>query len=83
MVSPYLFWTTFGWARSPPSAPSCGLRAGGGALVPRPPHELRALVAATPGAMLREGYLSDETFDVWLVAADLVVLPYRHIWSSG
>ncbi|MBW3573309.1 MAG: glycosyltransferase family 4 protein [Actinobacteria bacterium] len=45
--------------------------------------ELRALVAATPGVELREGYLSDEAFDVWLVAADVVVLPYRHIWSSG
>ncbi|MBW3642750.1 MAG: glycosyltransferase family 4 protein [Actinobacteria bacterium] len=45
--------------------------------------ELRALVGATPGAALREGYLSDEAFDVWLVAADVVVLPYRHIWSSG
>jgi hypothetical protein len=29
------------------------------------------------------GYVSDEQFDVWLVAADLVVLPYRRIWSSG
>ncbi len=45
--------------------------------------ELRALAAATPGVTLREGYVSDELFDVWLVAADVVVLPYRHIWSSG
>jgi glycosyltransferase involved in cell wall biosynthesis len=44
---------------------------------------LRRLVAVTPGANLREGFVSDELFDVWLVAADVVVLPYRHIWSSG
>ncbi len=46
-------------------------------------EELRALVAATPGAHLHAGYLSDEAFDLWLVAADTVVLPYRFIWSSG
>lgn len=45
--------------------------------------ELRALVAATPGAVLHEDYVSDEVFDRWLVAADTVVLPYRSIWSSG
>lgn len=45
--------------------------------------ELRALVASTPGAHLHESYVSDEAFDVWLVAADTVVLPYRHIWSSS
>ena len=27
--------------------------------------------------------MSDERFDDWLVAADVLVLPYRHIWSSG
>lgn len=45
--------------------------------------ELRALASATPGVELREGFVSDELFDVWLVASDVVVLPYRHIWSSG
>jgi glycosyltransferase involved in cell wall biosynthesis len=45
--------------------------------------ELRRLVAATPGAFLHDGYLSDEAFDIWLVAADTIVLPYRFIWSSG
>jgi glycosyltransferase involved in cell wall biosynthesis len=45
--------------------------------------ELRALVAATPGAHLHEGYVGDERFDEWIVACDFVVLPYRYIWSSG
>ncbi len=45
--------------------------------------ELRELVATTPGAHLHDRYVSDELFDRWLVASDVVVLPYRHIWSSG
>lgn len=45
--------------------------------------ELAATIEATPGAHLHEGYLSDEAFDLWLVAADTIVLPYRQIWSSG
>ncbi len=44
---------------------------------------LRSLAAQTPGAELRPGYLTDELFDRWIVAADTVVLPYRMIWSSG
>lgn len=45
--------------------------------------ELRGLAAATPGADLREGYVDDETFDRWIVASDLLVLPYRAGWSSN
>ena len=45
--------------------------------------DLRALVAATPGARLREQYVSDAEFDIWIVAADALVLPYRLIWSSS
>jgi glycosyltransferase involved in cell wall biosynthesis len=45
--------------------------------------ELRALVDATPGASLHDEYVSDAEFDVWIVAADALVLPYRLIWSSG
>jgi glycosyltransferase involved in cell wall biosynthesis len=44
---------------------------------------LEAMASATPGVTIHPGYVSDELFDVWLVAADLVVLPYRRIWSSG
>lgn len=46
-------------------------------------RELIAVVAAVPRAHLHEGFLSDERFDTWLVASDVVVLPYRDIWSSG
>ena len=46
-------------------------------------NELDRLCAATPGATLHEGYVSDELFDRWIIASDVVVLPYRHIWSSG
>lgn len=46
-------------------------------------HLLAAEVAGTPGAHLHVGYLSDEAFDRWIVAADVIVLPYRHIWSSS
>jgi glycosyltransferase involved in cell wall biosynthesis len=46
-------------------------------------NELRELAADTPGVDLAVGYVSDELFDRWIVAADYVVLPYRHIWSSG
>jgi glycosyltransferase involved in cell wall biosynthesis len=45
--------------------------------------DLRALAAATPGVTLREQYVSDAEFDIWIVAADALVLPYRLIWSSG
>jgi len=45
--------------------------------------ELEALVERTPGAEMRRGYVSDEAFDLWITAADRVVLPYRHIWSSS
>jgi len=45
--------------------------------------ELERLVETTRGAHLRTGFVSDEAFDRWIVAADVIVLPYRHIWSSG
>ena len=45
--------------------------------------ELRRLAAESPGVEVVPGYVSDELFDRWIVASDVVVLPYRHIWSSG
>ena len=45
--------------------------------------ELAEEISLTPGVELRQGYVSDELFDRWIVAADCVVLPYRAIWSSG
>ena len=45
--------------------------------------DLRVLAGSTPGVTLREQYVSDAEFDIWIVAADALVLPYRLIWSSG
>jgi len=46
-------------------------------------HRLRTLCATIPGAFLHDRYVSDAEFDMWIRAADMVVLPYREIWSSG
>jgi glycosyltransferase involved in cell wall biosynthesis len=69
-------------------AHGCSLHVVGSVRVDEPEYlvylaELRGLVEATPGAHLHDQYVSDELFDRWLVAADVVVLPYRNIWSSG
>lgn len=45
--------------------------------------ELLGIIGGTPNAEARLGFVSDEEFDRWLVAADCIVLPYREIWSSG
>jgi len=45
--------------------------------------ELADLCDAVEGATLHSGFVSDELFDRWIVASDVVVLPYRNIWSSG
>jgi glycosyltransferase involved in cell wall biosynthesis len=45
--------------------------------------ELSTLCNRVEGAEFRPGYVSDEEFDRWLVAADCLVLPYREIWSSS
>lgn len=45
--------------------------------------ELRRLAEDTPRVELREGYIGDENFDRWIVAADALVLPYRRGWSSN
>jgi glycosyltransferase involved in cell wall biosynthesis len=46
-------------------------------------RDLASLCASVDGATLHSGYVSDELFDRWIVASDVVVLPYRNIWSSG
>ena len=45
--------------------------------------ELRRLAETTPDTELRQGYLDDAEFDRWIVAADVLVLPYRHGFSSN
>jgi len=46
-------------------------------------RDLAARCRAVAGAELVEGFTSDAEFDLWLAAADWVVLPYRRAWSSG
>ncbi len=45
--------------------------------------ELERICRHSPGVELHNRYVSDDQFDLWLAAADAVVLPYREIWSSG
>lgn len=45
--------------------------------------KLHELADADPRCEVIETYLSDELFDMWILAADYVVIPYREIWSSG
>lgn len=45
--------------------------------------ELEAQAEQLPGVRVHRGYVSDELFDRWIVASDVVVLPYRSVWSSG
>ncbi|MCZ2816403.1 glycosyltransferase family 4 protein [Modestobacter sp. VKM Ac-2984] len=46
-------------------------------------NELEWLTDSDPRTTLHAGYVSDELFDRWILASDVVVLPYREIWSSG
>jgi glycosyltransferase involved in cell wall biosynthesis len=46
-------------------------------------NELEWLTGSDPRTTLHAGYVSDELFDRWILASDVVVLPYREIWSSG
>jgi glycosyltransferase involved in cell wall biosynthesis len=46
-------------------------------------EELRRLAEQSARVELRVGFLSDEAFDRWIIAADALVLPYRHGWSSN
>ncbi|MEA2683070.1 MAG: D-inositol-3-phosphate glycosyltransferase [Chloroflexota bacterium] len=45
--------------------------------------ELQELAGTVAGVEVRAGYIDDETFDLWVRAADAVVLPYRSIASSS
>jgi glycosyltransferase involved in cell wall biosynthesis len=44
---------------------------------------LRARSQEVAGAHLVERFLPEEEFDLWVVAGDRLVLPYRTSWSSG
>ncbi|MGH9198299.1 MAG: hypothetical protein ACRD1T_21520 [Acidimicrobiia bacterium] len=41
------------------------------------------MAASDPRIRISEVALSDEEFDRWIIASDVVVLPYRASWSSG
>ncbi len=46
-------------------------------------EKLKNTAAENPQTHVIERYLSDEDFDTWIIACDVMVIPYREIWSSG
>lgn len=46
-------------------------------------NHVNVMAAGTDGVYRHRGFVSDELFDRWVVAADMLVLPYRSVWSSG
>lgn len=45
--------------------------------------QLHEMCTADARCRVIEGFLSDELFDLWLTAADYVVVPYVQIWTSA
>jgi glycosyltransferase involved in cell wall biosynthesis len=45
--------------------------------------ELKELAAGRSQIHLIESFVSNEDFDTWISASDIVVLPYSEIWSSA
>lgn len=45
--------------------------------------ELKDLAAGDHRVEIREAVVSDEEFDRWIIASDVVLLPYRQIWTSA
>ena len=41
------------------------------------------MAAKNPQIHIEEKFLSDEDFDTWITASDVILIPYREIWSSG
>ena len=46
-------------------------------------ESLKELIKSTKRVEWRAQYLDNREFDIWLCACDILVLPYRQIWSSG
>lgn len=46
-------------------------------------QELKRMAANNPQIHIEEKFLSDEDFDTWITASDVILIPYREIWSSG
>lgn len=60
----------------------------GSVRVETPEHDdylrlLKRLAMETDRVTVHEGYVDSATFDSWIVASDVILLPYRDIWSSG
>ncbi len=46
-------------------------------------QDLKTLAEENNNVHVIEKYLSDEEFDTWISACDVLIIPYREIWSSG
>lgn len=46
-------------------------------------RELHAACARDPRCKFVETFVDNESFDLWIAAADCVVIPYHYIWSSS
>jgi glycosyltransferase involved in cell wall biosynthesis len=46
-------------------------------------QELVQMAGRTDNVQVVERYLPDEEFDTWISASNVVVIPYREIWSSA
>lgn len=46
-------------------------------------HGLKNMAEKASNIHVIEKYLSDEAFDTWISSSDVIVTPYREIWSSG
>ena len=46
-------------------------------------QDLRNMAGEASNIQIIEKYLSDEEFDTWISSSDVIITPYREIWSSG
>jgi beta-1,4-mannosyltransferase len=66
-----------------PAATRGRLLIAGAAKSPSYAEQLRVRAASVPGVQLRAEFIADEQLPTYLAAADLVVLPYRSLLTSG
>lgn len=46
-------------------------------------QNLKNAAECNPNTFVIENYLTDEEFDRWINASDVIIIPYREIWSSS
>jgi glycosyltransferase involved in cell wall biosynthesis len=46
-------------------------------------RDIKDLIKGSNNIVLRDVFTTDVEFDEWINAADVVVLPYKQIWSSS